>query len=192
MKRNLDWGTSGNGSLRRPAASLSTSWRRSRPCSKRGSSWYGAVRTRSPSWRSGPPCGGGDDLRDLLPQSVREVIRARLARLSFAASELLRAGAVLERGFGFESLVSVTGLGEAEGLRGLDELIERRLLHEETGGQEAEKPLLYPSATYSFSHEKIRQVAYTEGGPARRQVLHRRAFEVLEGSGAPQAPQRLC
>jgi tetratricopeptide (TPR) repeat protein len=93
----------------------------------------------------------------------------------------------LERGFGFESLVSVTGLGEAEGLRGLDELIERRLLREETGGQEAEKPLLYPSATYSFSHEKIRQVAYTEGGPARRQVLHRRAFEVLEGSGAPPA-----
>src|SRR5215218_10883859 len=62
----------------------------------------------------------GNDLRDLLPQSVREVIRARLSRLSFAASELLRAGAVLERGFGFEPLVSVTGLGEAEGLRGLD------------------------------------------------------------------------
>jgi tetratricopeptide (TPR) repeat protein len=129
----------------------------------------------------------GNVLRDLLPQSVREVIRARLSRLSFAASELLRAGAVLERGFGFESLVSVTGLGEAEGLRGLDELIERRLLHEETGGQEAEKPLLYASATYSFSHEKIRQVAYTEGGSARRQVLHRRAFEVLEESGAPPA-----
>ena len=148
------------------------------------------VRSRAdekPVVEVGPSLRAGNDLRDLLPQSVREVIRARLSRLSFAASELLRAGAVLERGFGFESLVSVTGLGEAEGLRGLDELIERRLLREETGGQEAEKPLLYPSATYSFSHEKIRQVAYTEGGPARRQVLHRRAFEVLEGSGAPPA-----
>ena len=40
--------------------------------------------------------------RGLLPQSVREVIHARLSRLSAAASELLRAGAVLERGFGFE------------------------------------------------------------------------------------------
>ena len=148
------------------------------------------VRSRAdekPVVEVGPSLRAGNDLRDLLPQSVREVIRARLSRLSFAASELLRAGAVLERGFGFESLVSVTGLGEAEGLRGLDELIERRLLREETGGQEAEEPLLYPSATYSFSHEKIRQVAYTEGGPARRQVLHRRAFEVLEGSGAPPA-----
>jgi DNA-binding SARP family transcriptional activator/predicted ATPase len=148
------------------------------------------VRSRAdekPVVEVGPSLRAGNDLRDLLPQSVREVIRARLSRLSSAASELLRAGAVLERGFGFESLVSVTGLGEAEGLRGLDELIERRLLREETGGQEAEEPLLYPSATYSFSHEKIRQVAYTEGGPARRQVLHRRAFEVLEGSGAPPA-----
>ena len=148
------------------------------------------VRSRAdekPVVEVGPSLRAGNDLRDLLPQSVREVIRARLSRLSFAASELLRAGAVLERGFGFESLVSVTGLGEVEGLRALDELIERRLLREETGGQEAEEPLLYPSATYSFSHEKIRQVAYTEGGPARRQVLHRRAFEVLEGSGAPPA-----
>jgi DNA-binding SARP family transcriptional activator len=124
-------------------------------------------------------------LRDLLPQSIREVIRARLSRLSPTASDLLRAGAVLERGFDFESLVGVAGLGEVEGLRGLDELIERRLLLEEAGGQEGEEPLLYPSATYSFSHEKIRQVAHAEGGSARRRVLHRRAFEVLKERGAP-------
>jgi tetratricopeptide (TPR) repeat protein len=78
----------------------------------------------------------------------------------------------------------------ADGLRGLDELIERRLLLEEVGGreEEEEEQLLYPGATYSFSHEKIRQVAYTEGGHARRRVLHRRAFEVLkEEVGAPAA-----
>jgi tetratricopeptide (TPR) repeat protein len=127
-------------------------------------------------------------LRGLLPQSVREVIRLRLSRLSAAASELLRAGAVLERGFGFESVVGVAGLEEAEGLRGLDELIERRLLlEEEAGGREEEEPLLYPGATYSFSHEKIRQVAYTEEGHARRRVLHRRAFEVLKEGGGPAA-----
>jgi tetratricopeptide (TPR) repeat protein len=82
----------------------------------------------------------------------------------------------------------VAGLGEAEGLRGLDELIERRLLLEEAGvREEEEEPLLYPSATYSFSHEKIRQLAYTEGGHARRRVLHRRAFAVLEEGGVPAA-----
>ena len=50
-----------------------------------------------------------------------------------------------------------------------------------------EEPLLHPSATYSFTHEKIRQVAYTEMGHARRRLLHRRAFEVLEEGGAPAA-----
>jgi tetratricopeptide (TPR) repeat protein len=135
-----------------------------------------------PDWRE------GSAVRGLLPQSVREVIHARLSRLSAAASELLRAGAVLERGFGFESVVRVAGLGEAEGLRGLDELIERRLLLEEAGGgEEVEEPLSYTVTTYAFSHEKIRQVTYTEAGHARRRVLHRRAFEVLEEGGAPAA-----
>src|SRR5215207_3907450 len=136
----------------------------------------------------GPALRAGSSLRGLLPQSVREVIRSRLSRLSPVASELLRAGAVLERGFGFNSLVGVAGLGEAESLMGLDELIERNLLLEEAGGREGEEEtLLYPSATYSFSHEKIRQVAYTEGGHARRRLLHHRALEVLEEMGAPAA-----
>jgi DNA-binding SARP family transcriptional activator/predicted ATPase len=135
-----------------------------------------------PAWQSQKSA-----LRGLLPQSVREVIRSRLSRLSAEASELLRAGAVLERGFDFESVVGVAGLGEADGLRGLDELIERHLLREEASGREEEEPLLHPSATYSFTHEKIRQVAYTELGYARRRVLHRRAFEVLEEGGAPVA-----
>ena len=64
------------------------------------------------------------------------MIRARLSRLSAEASELVRAGAVLERGFDFESVVGVAGLGEAEGLRGLDELIERHLVQEEASGRE--------------------------------------------------------
>jgi DNA-binding SARP family transcriptional activator len=123
-------------------------------------------------------------LRGLLPKSVRKVIRARLSRLSPAASKLLRAGAVLERGFSFESVVGVAGLGEEVGLRALEELIERHLLHEEADGREEQ--LLY-RVTYTFSHEKIRQVAYTESGHARRRLLHRRAFEVLEEGGAPAA-----
>ena len=129
-------------------------------------------------------------VRGLLPKSVREVIHVRLSRLSPAGSELLGAGAVLERGFDFETLVGVADLGEAEGLRGLDELIERHLLREEAAARDEEdEPLLHPSPTYSFTHEKIRQVAYTEAGPARRRLLHRRAFELLEEGGASPAAQ---
>ncbi len=122
-----------------------------------------------------------------LPQSVREVIRERLSRLSPSASELLAAGAVLGRRFGFGVLLAVAGLGETEGLRGLDELVERRLLLEEGVDQEKEVAPRYGGAPYSFSHEKIRQVAYTGCGQARRWVLHRRAFGVLEGGNAPPA-----
>jgi DNA-binding SARP family transcriptional activator/predicted ATPase len=122
-----------------------------------------------------------------LPQGVREVVRGRLSRLSPDASELLAAGAVLGQRFGFGVLLAVAGLGETEGLRGLDELVERRLLLEEGVDQEKEGAPLYLGVTYSFSHEKIRQVAYTECGQARRWVLHRRAFGLLEGGNAPTA-----
>ena len=128
------------------------------------------------------------DLSGLLPQSVREVIRSRLSRLSPAASELLAAGAVLGGNFGFETVVGVADLEEAEGLRALDELLGRRLLLEEGGGHEGEQGApLYAGATYSFSHEKIRQVAHTESGQARRRVLHRRALEVLKEGTTPAA-----
>ncbi len=118
-----------------------------------------------------------------MPDSVRDVVRRRLYRLSQPASELLAAGAVLGRGFGFGVLQAVAGLGEIECLRVLDELVGRHLLFEEVGGR-GEGRVLYPNVTYSFSHEKIRQVVYTEAGHARRSVLHRRAFEVLEGANA--------
>ena len=140
----------------------------------------------------GPASPKESDLKDLLPRSVREVIRSRLSRLSPAASELVRAGAVLQRGFDFETLVGVAQLGEAEGLRALDELTERRLLQEDVSGGAEEETLLDPSPTYSFSHEKIRQVAYTEGGHARRRLLHRRAFEVLREYGASAPPAQLA
>jgi DNA-binding SARP family transcriptional activator/tetratricopeptide (TPR) repeat protein len=128
---------------------------------------------------------GGDELSSM-PKSVREVVRGRLFHLSTSAYELLVAGAVLGRQFGFGELVAVAGLEETEGLRGLDELVGRNLLLEEGGGREKGR-LLYHGADYSFSHEKIRQVAYTECGQARRQVLHRRAFEVLEEGDTPAA-----
>ena len=84
----------------------------------------------------------------------------------------------------------VADLGEAEGLRCVDELLERHLLRVEAAARDEEdEPLLHPSPTYSFTHEKIRQVAYTEARPARRRLLHRRAFELLEEGGASPAAQ---
>ena len=118
-----------------------------------------------------------DALRGLVPESVREAIGAQLSRLSPPASELLAAGAVLGSGFTFEELLGVVSLPEDKALSALDEVLASRLLRE-TDAQ---------SDVYAFTHEKVRDVAYTEAGAARRRVFHRRALVALEEEGAPAA-----
>ena len=116
-------------------------------------------------------------LRGLVPESVREAIGAQLSRLSPQASELIAAGAVLGSDFTFEEILRVVGLPEDEALSALDEVLMGHLLRE----ADAENDV------YAFTHEKVRDVAYTEAGAARRRVFHRRALAALEEEGAPAA-----
>jgi hypothetical protein len=53
-------------------------------------------------------------------------------------------------------------------VRGLDELWQRRIVREQ--GAEA----------YDFSHDKLREAAYTELSAARRRLLHRRVAEAIK------------
>lgn len=120
-------------------------------------------------------------LAGLLPPGVRGLIRERLSRLGSAASDLLAAGAVLGDGFEFEIVRRVAGRGEGEALSALDEALHGRLLCESRLWSSGER------GGYSFSHDKIRDVVYTDAGEARRRVFHRRALETLEAEGAPAA-----
>jgi DNA-binding SARP family transcriptional activator len=129
----------------------------------------------------------GDTLRGLLPTGVREVIRTRLAQLTSAARVLLAAGAVLEHDFSFEHLCQVAGLGEYEGLSALDEVLRSGQFAEGRSVIPGQKPSLPSGSTYNFTHEKIRDVVYTEAGDARRRIFHRRSLEVLEAAAAPPA-----
>ncbi len=119
-------------------------------------------------------------LRAILPSSVREVIRSRLARLSTDAFALLAAGAVLGQGFAFEHVLRVADLKESQGLPALDDVLKSQVV-QEVAGKDEEKVL------YFFAHDKIRDVIYTEAGDARRRIYHRRALEVLEQDQAPPA-----
>jgi predicted ATPase/DNA-binding SARP family transcriptional activator len=112
-----------------------------------------------------------------LPPTVREVILARLGRLTETAAALLLAGAVIGRECSFERLCQVARVAEREGLAALGGLLNHRLLLEMG-------PDVQP---YIFAHDKIREVVYTEAGEARRRIYHRRAFTALEGAGAPAA-----
>jgi DNA-binding SARP family transcriptional activator/tetratricopeptide (TPR) repeat protein len=120
-----------------------------------------------------------------LPAGVREVIRARLEQISPATFALLVAGAVLGHNFTFEQLYQVAGLSESEWLPALDEALGKRLLHEL--GEESGDHFNELYGTYFFTHDKIRDVVYTEAGEARRRVFHRRALEVLQDAAAPAA-----
>lgn len=109
-----------------------------------------------------------------LPPSLRELIHARLARLSLHAQELCNAGAVLGDGFTLPLVARVGALSETEALLALEETWQRGLVRE-VGDR------------YFFAHDKIRQTVYADTGQARRRELHRRALEILEGKGAPPA-----
>ena len=119
------------------------------------------------------------------PPSVREVIVARLDRLTPHASALLVAGAVLDQGITFAHLCRVADLAEQDGLLALDEVLRSHLLQEVE--REAAGGGRMTDGRYVFAHAKIRAVVYAEAGEARRTVFHRRALEVLQEAPAPPA-----
>jgi predicted ATPase len=121
-------------------------------------------------------------VRGFFPPSVREVICARLDRLTPNAFALLAAGAVLGRGITFGHLCQVADLEEEVGLPALDEVLHSGLLHE------SEREAGHMAAgSYVFAHQKIRAVVYAEAGEARRYIFHRRALQALQAAAAPAA-----
>ena len=120
--------------------------------------------------------------RGILPPGVREVIRGRLARLSSQAQTLLTAGAVLGGTFPFEKLCQIASIDENEGLPALEALLASRLL------TEAEHEGSLPGEErFVFTHDKIRDVVYTEAGSTRCRLFHCRALEILQAASASSA-----
>ena len=115
--------------------------------------------------------------RELLPPAVRALIQARLGQLSQAARQVVLASAVLGTQATAEHLWQVAELGVQVGVEALEEAVGSGLLREEAAG-------MGRPGSYRFAHDLIREVVYTELGEARRQVLHRRALELLYTGGA--------
>ncbi len=122
----------------------------------------GSVRRESGKWRR---C----DMDQLvIPQSVKEAIGNRLDRVSQNCNEVLRVAAILGKVFTFEELSAVAEQNEDALLDALDEASNTQLIAAGSGD------------SFSFTHDKIREVLYEELNPIRRRRLHRHVAEGLE------------
>jgi DNA-binding SARP family transcriptional activator len=119
---------------------------------------------------------------ELIPSSVRELIRSQLGRLTPSAWSMLVAAAALGQGLTFERLIQVARLDEQEGLRALEELLRNGLLCE---GTQVEESQAFDG--YAFPREMIREVVYQEAGVTRQRLMQRRLSVVMqeEAEGDP-------
>ncbi len=111
-----------------------------------------------------------DEVANLsIPQSVKAAIGHRLDRIAPECAEVLRAAAVLGKTFEFKELLAIAGdRGEDALLDAVDEAVSAQLL---SAGREE---------SFSFTHDKIREVLYEELNPIRRRRLHLRTANGLE------------
>ena len=133
----------------------------------------GAVEDRG---RQGPSSGEpGAAQQTRLPPTIQAVITARLEQLSAKARELVSVAAVIGRAFSFEVLTAASGWNDEAVVEALDELGERRIIREQG------------TDSYDFSHDKLREGAYTALSRARRRLLHHRVADTMERlSGSSQ------
>ena len=104
----------------------------------------------------------------LIPQSVKEAIGHRLDRVSQECNEVLRLGAILGKVFTFDELTAAAEQSEDALLDALDEATGAQLIASAAGD------------SFSFTHDKIREVLYEELNPIRRRRLHRHVAEGIE------------
>ena len=105
-----------------------------------------------------------------LPDSVREVVGGRVARLGDRAERALSVAAVIGRSFDFDLLTRATRLPEDEVLEILEAAMAAALVREVAG----------PPGHYIFAHALIRHTIYEGLGPTRRARAHKQVAEALE------------
>ena len=109
--------------------------------------------------------------RSSLPQSVSEVIGARVVRLGQFASSILSIAATVGRDFDLELLTRASSTSEEEVLNILDASKAVSLVRELAG----------PPGQFSFVHALIQHTLYEDLGPTRKALAHERVAQALEG-----------
>jgi class 3 adenylate cyclase/tetratricopeptide (TPR) repeat protein len=114
--------------------------------------------------------GEGAAWRTTLPDSVREVIRRRLRRLSDECTRVLTLASLIGRDFSLDVLGRLSELSGDHLLQALDDAMSARVVTEVPGSL----------GRLRFSHALIREVLYEEITPLRRARLHVLSGQILE------------
>ena len=114
-----------------------------------------------------------------LPPRVQAVLATRLGKLSRSARELVGLAAAIGREFSLPVLAATGVMPDSTLVENLDELSERRIIQE------------HGFAVYDFTHDKLREVAYTALSAARRRLLHQRIAQALK-TVYPDAQDAIC
>jgi DNA-binding CsgD family transcriptional regulator len=101
-----------------------------------------------------------------VPETLAEAIHHRFTALSPAAQDTAQAAAVVRRTFDLDLVTAVQGRPAQEVAAGLDELVERHFVHEDSPGW------------FAFRHALIRDAVEGNAPLARRRTLHARVAEV--------------
>ncbi|HVP21099.1 MAG TPA: AAA family ATPase, partial [Anaerolineaceae bacterium] len=104
----------------------------------------------------------------VLPPRMQAVILQRLAQLSKTARRVAEIGAVYGQPFNIDLLVQAGHEEEDSLVQALDELWQKRIIREQAAN------------AYEFTHEKLREVTYTEVSAPQRRLLHRRIAQAVE------------
>jgi len=104
-----------------------------------------------------------------VPLGVRDVLRARLARLPDQTGTVLMVAAVAGRGFDLDLIEAVTGLDDEPALDAAEAAVLAGLVVEDDRA----------AGRYRFAHALVRETIYEDISRARRARLHARVAEAL-------------
>jgi len=107
-----------------------------------------------------------------IPSKVQAIISGRLAQLSAPAREVAYLAAAIGRAFTLDLLIRAGHADDESIVRALEELCQKRIVQEHSPNN------------YDFTHDKLREIAYTEISGPQRWLLHRRIAQALEAMNA--------
>ncbi|HYK52420.1 MAG TPA: AAA family ATPase, partial [Candidatus Eremiobacteraceae bacterium] len=113
----------------------------------------------------------GDTAGSALPETARQAIAQRVARLGDQARALAEIVAVIGQGFDVDLVGDVSGWPENDVLDGLSQLIDRRIVKE--SGRRS-------GFAYAFTHHLVQDTIYAQVAGDTRSLRHRRVARALE------------